>query len=133
MLDNKCRKVNPTKVLRSPFKVSPLPDYDMRISMRSVYFNYVVYFYIFTTTSNLFLPILNIFMHIPSYFHVYLYLYLLRFYLYLPRFTYFYLYLLRFFYIYLYLYIFSSIYTYFYLFSTYILTCLGPIPWSILV
>ena len=76
MLDKKCRKVNPTKVLRSPFKVSPLPDYDMRISMRSVYFNYVVYFYIFTTTSNLFLPILNIFMHIPNYFHVYLYLYL---------------------------------------------------------
>ena len=31
MLDKKCRKVNPTKVLRSPFKVSPLPDYDMRI------------------------------------------------------------------------------------------------------
>ena len=64
--------------------------------MRSVYFNRVVYFYIFTATSNLFLPILNIFMHIPSYFHVYLYLYLLRFYLYLLRFTYFYLHLLRF-------------------------------------
>ena len=31
MLNKKCRKVNPTKVLRSPFKVSPLPDYDMRI------------------------------------------------------------------------------------------------------
>ena len=75
--------------------------------MRSVYFNHVVYFYIFTATSNLFLPILNIFMHIPSYFHVYLYLYLLRFYLYLPRFTYFYLYLLRF-------YLYLPRFTYFY-------------------
>merc|ERR1711895_238241 len=44
--------------------------------MRSVYFNYVVYFYIFTTYFYLFIPILNIFMHIPNYFHVYLYLYL---------------------------------------------------------
>merc|ERR1711984_47626 len=40
------------------------------------YFNREVYFYIFTWASNLFLPILNIFIHIPNYFHVYLYLYL---------------------------------------------------------
>merc|ERR1712002_1212921 len=43
--------------------------------LQTGYFKYVVYFYIFTATSNLFLPILNIFMHIPNYFHVYLYLF----------------------------------------------------------
>merc|ERR1712030_155760 len=35
----------------------------------------LVYLYIFTATPNLFLPILNIFMHISTYFHVYLYLF----------------------------------------------------------
>merc|ERR1711936_1316890 len=79
------------------------------------------YFYIFTTTSNLFLPILNIFMYIPSYFHVYLYLYLLRFDLYLPRFTYFYLYLLRFFlYLPIFIHIFINLYLFLLIFYTYI-------------
>merc|ERR1712055_1182521 len=42
-------------------------------AFKTGYFNYVVYFYIFTATSNLFLPI---FMYISTYFHVCLYLYL---------------------------------------------------------
>merc|ERR1712208_279966 len=71
-------------------RVRASPITSITTCLQTGYFNYVVYLYIFTATSNLFLPILNIFMHIPRYFHVYLYLYLLRFYLYLPRFTYFY-------------------------------------------
>merc|ERR1712208_274809 len=49
-------------------------------AFKTGYFNYVVYFYIFTATSNLFIPIFNIFRHIfmymYTYFHVYLYLFL---------------------------------------------------------
>merc|ERR1711984_22649 len=81
--------------------------------MRSVYFNRVVYFYIFTATSNLFLPILNIFMHIPNYFHVYLYLYLT----YLDIFSC--IFIPIFMYIFTYFYIFLLISTYLLLFSTY--------------
>ena len=80
--------------------------------MRSVYFNHVVYFYIFTATSNLFLPILNIFMHIPNYFHVYLYLYLT----YLDIFSC--IFIPIFMYISTYFYIFLLISTYLLLFST---------------
>merc|ERR1712208_96131 len=49
-------------------------------AFKTGYFNYVVYFYIFTATSNLFIPIFNIFRHIfmyiYTYFHVYFYLFL---------------------------------------------------------
>merc|ERR1711936_414049 len=82
--------------------------------MRSVYFNRVVYFYIFTATSNLFLSILNIFMHIPNYFHVYLYLYLR----YLDIFSC--IFIPIFMYISTYFYICLLISTYLLLFSTYL-------------
>merc|ERR1712030_194050 len=82
--------------------------------LRSVYFNRVVYFYIFTATYNLFLPILNIFMHIPNYFHVYLYLYLT----YLDIFSC--IFIPIFMYISTYFYIFLLISTYLLLFSTYL-------------
>merc|ERR1712208_55810 len=57
-------------------RVQASPITSITTCLQTGYFNYVVYFYIFTATSNLFLPILNIFMHIPNYFHVYLYIYL---------------------------------------------------------
>merc|ERR1712105_393967 len=84
------------------------------------YFNREVYFYIFTATSNLFLPILNIFMHIPNYFHVYLYLYLTYLDIFSCIFIPIFMYISTYFYIFIlistYLLLFVHIFTYIYLY-----------------
>ena len=89
--------------------------------MRSVYFNHVVCFYIFTATSNLFLPILNICMHIPNYFYVYLYLYLTYLDIFSCIFIPIFMYISTYFYIFTpictyFLHIYSYFHVYFYLF-----------------